>query len=77
VIVGPYKDTDLDGPITESPATDWWDAKHKRTEWAARIALILMGWDSIEAYSMTYNHGGSVSEIINRAIMTKKQEKQY
>jgi hypothetical protein len=71
VVVGPWRDNDLDGPITESPATDWWDAQRKRTEWCARVALTLMGWDNIEAYSMCYDQEGSVNELVDRALMAK------
>ena len=71
VVVGPWRDKDINGPITEQPANDWWDAKRKRTEWAARVALTLMGWDNIEAYSMSYDQDGSVDEIVNRALMAR------
>lgn len=69
VVVGPYRDNDIDGPITEEPATDYWQARVKRTEWAARVALTLMGLDNIEAYSMTCDQESNVSELVDRALL--------
>lgn len=70
-VIGPWWDNQPDGPITERPANDYWDARAKRTRWVARMALGLMGWDEADAEGETYDQEGSVEKMVNRALAIK------
>jgi hypothetical protein len=48
-LYGPYYSDKPNGPSTENRASSYWQARAKRTEWVAHIALVLMGYDSTDA----------------------------
>ena len=72
-IIGPYHDDQLDGPTTSQPASSYQDGISSRTAWVARVALVTMGWSTIDAEDAVSSYlfrwgSGSIEEIVNSAI---------
>jgi hypothetical protein len=69
-VIGPYYDDKPNGPTTENTRSSYWAAREVRTSWAARIALVLMGWESCDAGEALIDVTGSVAERVKKASQT-------
>jgi len=65
-VIGPYRDTDIDGPSTTASASSYTQARAIRTRWVAQIALALMGVED-DGY-IVHHMDGSARAMVDAVL---------